>query len=584
MAYQVSARKWRPQTFDDVIGQRHIAQTLTNAIRQKRVAQAYLFSGMRGVGKTTMARILAKALNCLSSSDGPTPTPCNTCTACNEITQGISVDVVEIDGASNTSVDDVRSLRETIKYLPAQGRYKIYIIDEVHMLSTSAFNALLKTLEEPPPHVVFIFATTEANKIPSTIQSRCQHFNFTRIKRKEMIQRLAFITQAEGITVSERGLATIAKASEGSLRDALSLLDQAAAYAGTTIQEKDLRLILGIVDQDLLIQLTEAILQHDAARVLDQVKRLYDQGYDPKQFFSEMVEQVRNLLVYKLAKTPQELIDLPDEELEDLRKLADLAAWEPLQQLFSLLIKAQDEIRGSPHPHFSLEMILVRASRLDLLQPLQDILARLADLQSTQSAPQAPAGAYRDIPPPGGVSKEKRSSKLSTGDQDSSQETQKSTNVPLPSSTEDSPMLSAETLKSWEEAVHRIKETRPNLGSYLEQGTVIAATQEKITLGYPAHAGFLTDLLSKSESRQFINDVLTNVFLKPPKLEIQAGAVKTLAVKPDLSKERQIIKPSLQNPSDIASQENTTAHPLVQEVLQVFGGQVIELNKGETNL
>ncbi len=580
MGYQVSARKWRPQTFEQVIGQQHIARTLTNAIRQKRIAHAYLFSGMRGVGKTTMARILAKALNCLSSSEGPTPTPCNTCIPCTEITQGISVDVVEIDGASNTSVEDVRSLRETIKYLPLNGRYKIYIIDEVHMLSTSAFNALLKTLEEPPPHVVFIFATTEANKIPATILSRCQHFIFTRIKRKEMIQRLATITQADGIKVSERGLAMIAKTSEGSLRDALSILDQASAYAGTTIQEEDLRQILGIVDQDLLMQLTEAILRHDTAQVLDRVKLLYDQGCDPKQFFSEMVEQARNLLVYKLAKTPQELIDLPDEELQALRQLADLATWEQLQQLFSLFLAAQDEIRGSLYPHFMLEMTLVRASRLDVLQPIEDILAQLDDLQ-----------------------KGNPSSKLSSSDQDSSHEAQKEvqkkisqpdrqasplSEAPIAepgqeaASANTPSMSSAETLKSWEETVHKIKEARPNLGSYLEQGIVIVATCEKITLGYPAHAGFLADLISKPDNQQFINDTLTKVFLKPPGLEIRPGVVTALAAKPDRDPQgQQTAKPSDERPLDPASQENLAAHPRVQEVLQIFGGQVIELKKEE---
>jgi len=571
MGYQVSARKWRPQTFEEVIGQQHIARTLTNAIRQKRVAHAYLFSGMRGVGKTTMARILAKSLNCLSNNEGPTPNPCNVCIPCTEITQGISVDVVEIDGASNTSVEDVRSLREMIKYLPLKGRYKIYIIDEVHMLSTSAFNALLKTLEEPPPHVVFIFATTEANKIPSTILSRCQHFTFTRIKRKEMIHRLAIITQADGIKVSERGLAIIAKASEGSLRDALSILDQASAYAGTTIQEEDFRQILGIVDQDLLMQLTEAILQHDAAQVLDRVKLLHDQGYDPKQFFSEIVEQMRNLLVYKLAQAPQELIDLPDEELQILQRLADLATWEQLQQLFSLFLAAQDEIRGSLYPHFTLEMTLVRASRLDILRPIEDILTQLGRWQKGESTSQDQSSSHQAH----------KKIQENTCLQDSPS---------LPSSAlgglgEEAPdndpsMSSAEILKSWDEAVHKIKEARPNLASYLEQGIVINATCERITLGYSKHAGFLADLISKPDNQQFINDTLSKIFLKPPGLEIRPGAVTALTSKPDRNQPgQQTAKRSEEKPLDPASQENLAVHPRVQEVLQIFGGHVIELKK-----
>jgi DNA polymerase-3 subunit gamma/tau len=499
------------------------------------------------------------------------------------------MDVVEIDGASNTSVDDVRSLRETIKYLPLKGRYKTYIIDEVHMLSTSAFNALLKTLEEPPAHVVFIFATTESGKIPSTILSRCQHFIFTRIKRKEMIQKLTAITQTDGIKIGERGLAIIAKASEGSLRDALSILDQASAYAGTAIQEEDLRQILGIVDQELLTQLTEAILKHDAAQVLDRVRLLHDQGYDPKQFFSEMVEQARNLLVYKLSKSPAELIDLPDEELQTLRKLADLAGWEQLQQLFSLFLAAQDEIRGSLYPHFTVEMILVRASRLDVLRPIEDILAQLdgsqGTLQSNQTSKQ----------PPGLSSK--RTSGDPVGPHDDQKKINKKINQPegtlspapeMPtagadqqaSNTGETSIAPAEALKLWEETIHKIKEMRPNLGSYLEQGVVTDATHEKITLGYPAHAGFLTDLISKPDNRQFINDVLSKIFPKSPGLEIQAGTVNVSAAKPDRGPQiRQNPRPSDDGPS--GQKEPLSDHPRVQEVLQIFGGQVVELKKEE---
>ena len=229
MDYQVSARKYRPGTFDDVIGQPHVVQTLVNSINTKRIAHAYLFSGTRGVGKTTVARILAKALNC---EQGPTGTPCATCVNCLEIAQGTSVDVIEIDGASNTSVDDVREIRENVKFTPFRGKYRIYIIDEVHMLSNSAFNALLKTLEEPPSHVVFIFATTEIHKIPATILSRCQHYNFRRIVRTEIMERLRHVAKQDGITIEDRSLAALARASEGSMRDGLSLLDQAVAFGG----------------------------------------------------------------------------------------------------------------------------------------------------------------------------------------------------------------------------------------------------------------------------------------------------------------------------------------------------------------
>ncbi|MBA5871182.1 MAG: DNA polymerase III subunit gamma/tau, partial [Nitrospira sp. CR2.1] len=265
MDYQVSARKYRPGTFDDVIGQSHVVQTLMNAIASKRIAHAFLFSGTRGVGKTTVARILAKALNC---EQGPTGSPCNTCANCQEITQGTSVDVVEIDGASNTSVDDVREIRENVKFTPFRGQYRVYIIDEVHMLSNSAFNALLKTLEEPPAHVVFIFATTEIHKIPATILSRCQHYNFRRISKAEIVRRLRHVADQDGLAIEDRSLLALSRASEGSMRDGLSLLDQVIAFGGKTIRHHDLETLLGAVPQERVRALIEAVIEQQSANAL----------------------------------------------------------------------------------------------------------------------------------------------------------------------------------------------------------------------------------------------------------------------------------------------------------------------------
>ena len=277
MDYQVSARKYRPGTFDDVIGQPHVVQTLVNSINTKRIAQAYLFSGTRGVGKTTVARILAKALNC---ERGPTGTPCGACSNCLEIAQGSSVDVMEIDGASNTSVDDVREIRENVKFAAFHGKYRIYIIDEVHMLSNSAFNALLKTLEEPPPHVVFIFATTEIHKIPATILSRCQHYNFRRIPRTEIVERLRHVMSQDQIVIEERSLMALARASEGSMRDGLSLLDQAVAFGGKTILHTDLEALLGAVPQELVRAMIQAITAQESAAALHVLAQVLDQGHD----------------------------------------------------------------------------------------------------------------------------------------------------------------------------------------------------------------------------------------------------------------------------------------------------------------
>src|SRR2546425_202849 len=396
MEYQVSARKHRPMTFAEVTGQTHVVRTLTNALASGRTAHAYLFSGMRGVGKTTMARILAKALNC---EKGPTSTPCLACVSCREIGAGISFDVMEIDGASSNSVDDVREMRETVKTAPAHGRYRVYIIDEVHMLSTAAFNALLKTLEEPPAHVVFVFATTEAHKVPPTILSRCQHFTFRRIPRREVVDTLKRVTAAEGITIDDRSLSALARASDGSLRDALSLLDQAVAFGGKRVEADQLMILLGAVPHELLRGVLEAVLARDAAGALKALAAVQDHGCDVRQFCGELMEHVRNLLVAKIVPDAGDLIELgPDEQAEikaDAARLtvehipeqlldvlhrqprgvgldeqaeikADAARLtvEHIQELFRVFLQAEDGIRASQYPWFVVEMAAVRASRV----------------------------------------------------------------------------------------------------------------------------------------------------------------------------------------------------------------------------
>ena len=297
MSYQVLARKWRPQTFADVVGQGATAETLKNAISQNRIAHAYLFAGTRGVGKTTTARILAKALNC---QRGPTVDPCNDCASCREVTSGQAIDVLEIDAASNRGIDEIRELRESVRYRPARDRYKVFIIDEVHMLTTEAFNALLKTLEEPPSHVVFILATTELHKVPGTILSRCQHFNFRAISYREIMQRLAFIASQEKVRIGDHALSAIARASEGSLRDGESLLDQAISLCGQEVEEEQVRDLLGVVPQQLLEDFTDALISRDSKRVLALVDRLLTSGRNPLQLVRELMGHFRNLLMVRI--------------------------------------------------------------------------------------------------------------------------------------------------------------------------------------------------------------------------------------------------------------------------------------------
>ena len=391
MSYLVLARKWRPQTFDDIVGQEHVGQTLMNAIRSDRVAHAFLFTGVRGVGKTTAARILAKALNC---EHGPTPTPCNACVNCREITAGNAVDVLEIDGASNTGVDDVREIRENVRYQPAKSRFKIYIIDEVHMLSTSAFNALLKTLEEPPPHVKFIFATTEPHKVPHTILSRCQRYDFKRIPFRLIADRLAAIAQSEGITVSPRALLMMAREGEGSMRDAQSLLDQVIAFAGKTIRDEDVLAALGLADRKLLYAAAEAILDHNPAQALERLNELHLYGYDMRRFARDLLEHFRNLAVARLVPGVDLLPDLPDEERSEVSRQAQKWSTEDLDRAFRLLLGAEAEVGRVPYPKLVLEMTFIKLATLTPVLAAGELLDRIDDLERRLNGrPQSPGSA-----------------------------------------------------------------------------------------------------------------------------------------------------------------------------------------------
>ncbi len=379
MSYLVLARKWRPLTFDTMVGQEHVCRTLKNAVRSGRVAQAYLFTGSRGVGKTSAARILAKCLNCDS---GPTPDPCNECMPCQEITAGTSFDVNEIDGASNTSVDDIRELREHIKYMPRPGKRKIYIIDEVHMLSKSAFNALLKTLEEPPKHVVFIFATTEPHKIPETILSRCQRYDFKRIPQSKIQERLRQISSTEAVNISDHALWMIAKAADGSMRDAQSLLDQMISYRGHDIRDQDVAEVLGIAGSELFLKISGAVLAQDTAACIKAVDDAYRSGIDFAQCYKDLVEHFRDLLVARIMDQPSEILDLPESHLEELKRQGKGHSIEDLQRLLSILIDAEDYVLRSGIPKVGLEVTLVKMARVSRLTPLQDILKKIESIQS----------------------------------------------------------------------------------------------------------------------------------------------------------------------------------------------------------
>lgn len=397
MSYQVIARKYRPQTFDEVVGQRLVCETLKNAIISNRVAHGYIFSGARGVGKTTMARLLAKALNCVQ---GPTVRPCGECASCLEITAGNSVDVLEIDAASNRGIDEIRRLRENVRYLPARDRYKVFIIDEVHMLTTEAFNALLKTLEEPPDRALFILATTEAHKLPATIQSRCQHFAFRLLDYSEIVARLKEICAREVVEASAGALGAITQAAEGSMRDALSLLDEVIAACGSQVDEGKVRQLLGVVPSRLLTGLAEAIHAGDSRRALELVSEVTGEGYDLNAFCGEFTRLVRNLMVARSCGAESALLQVPDQDRSVIRRLAGLFDEEDLTRFFQILLRAQGEMRYSLQPRFHLELALMKLVQAPKLAALESLLEAVRDSgtppRGGAAAPSGTSGAGRN--------------------------------------------------------------------------------------------------------------------------------------------------------------------------------------------
>ena len=377
MAYEVLARKWRPQVFEDVIGQEHITQTLINAIKSGRLSHAYLFSGPRGVGKTTVARILATAINCEKGEPG---IPCNECPSCTEITNGSSVDVQEIDGASNRGIDEIRELRASTKYMPSSSKYRIYIIDEVHMLTKEAFNALLKTLEEPPAHVKFIFATTESYKVPVTILSRCQRFDFKRISPAQIIDHLEKMTQREGIDCSRTGLAMIAKQAEGSMRDAQSLLDQVISFTGSKVEDGSITEVLGIIDREIVFETSRAIIEGEPQKCLEIVDQIYNYGSDIKEFYRALMDQFRNLMISLIASRDY-LLDMSESEKDEAARQAGIAGSEKLQVLLNFMISREADLRFTSHPRLILETTLIKLCHLGEFLSFDDLLKKIEALE-----------------------------------------------------------------------------------------------------------------------------------------------------------------------------------------------------------
>jgi DNA polymerase III subunit gamma/tau len=554
MAYLVSARRWRPQAFDDLVGQEHVSRTLTNAIRAGRVAHAFLFTGVRGVGKTTAARILAKALNC---ERGPTPTPCNQCVNCQEITAGSSVDVLEIDGASNTGVDDVREIIENVRYQAAKSRFKIYIIDEVHMLSNSAFNALLKTLEEPPAHVKFIFATTDPHKLPATVQSRCQRYDFRRIPLRLVVERLRQIVEAESIAISDRALFVLAREGEGSMRDAQSLLDQVMAGASGAVRDEDVLDTLGIADRRVIGALADAVIARDAARVLEPLEEAYRHGCDLRRFTRDLLEHFRNLAVAKVSGGGL-LPDVADEEVTGLREQAARIAAEDCDRAFRILLETDEEVARAPYPKLVLEMALLRLTALPPLVPVDELLQRLSDLEGRVQMGVAPRRS--------GVAPSRGSTAVSSA---------ASTTVAAPgsslSATAAAPPVNgvaesarpAAAAESWLTFIAFARGERATLAEHLAKCTLLALDGQAIAIEAPR--GFRADYLARHDHVLQIESLAAQFFGRPMRVRLSAGG-------PPTETAADAARPSTAELTKAALQD-----PQVQAAMNILGGEVTEV-------
>jgi DNA polymerase-3 subunit gamma/tau len=581
MAYLVLARKWRPQYFTDLIGQEHVSQTLTNAIRSGRIHHAFLFTGARGVGKTSAARILAKALNC---EEALSDQPCGTCSSCLEITAGNDLDVLEIDGASNTGVDDIRELRENIRYLPSRSRFKIFIIDEVHMLSTNAFNALLKTLEEPPEHAKFIFATTEPHKIPITILSRCQRFDFRKIPLARVAKRLREISDAEDLTISDRSLSLVARQGEGSMRDALSTLDQVIAFSGDEVEDGAVQTLLGMVDRRLLLDTVEAVLQRDSRRALDSVHRVDQLGLALRQFTRDLLEMFRGMVICKVVDEPAEMLDLVGDELKELKTLSEEASLEDLQRIVTLLMKTQSELVHSIYPLLTLEMSLVRLATLAPSQELGKLISHIERLeQRLGSAPQAGAQSTRPMPKtqsaPQQPTPEGHQYSGPEGHQyPAPQEHQyPAPEIPPPKKSE-APVAVSTDSKGWLGLVEQVKQSRPMLGSVLEHGRLLKLEPPILEIGY-AKESFMISQLQEREISQDLEVLATDYFGQSVKLRVTPIDVEQQNTPPSLVEDRKAKETDRMR----RLREDAMGHPALKSVQAIFDGKikkVIPIDKG----
>ncbi len=568
MSYLVLARKWRPQTFEEVVGQKPITQALQNAIATNRVAHAYLFAGPRGVGKTSVARILAKALNC---QQGLTGHPCDHCPSCLEIREGIAVDVLEIDGASNRGIEEIRQLRENVRYLPSKNRYKVYILDEVHMLTDQAFNALLKTLEEPPPHVIFIFATTEPHKIPATILSRCQRYDFKRIPLASVLDQLRKIVAREEVEISDQSLHLIAREAEGSMRDGQSLLDQVLSYAGQKVSDKEVIEVLGVIDRKILHDSIAALADGDQARLLQIVEEIHSFGYDMRDFCGELASLLRDLLVLKVipqaGSGSSSMIDLPAEETRELALQAEKFSREEIHSLFRALLTAYDEVARSAFPRLVLEMTLTRVARRKPILSIEEALEKLRAMEERLIGEGA-----SPAPLPAGPTLEERISQPEADEEEPKPEAAPRDRKPDIRPQECVPKeLPEGSREVWRELVQFAKKKKPPLASILERGVPLSLDRDRLEIGYLENSFYL-ERMQEPETLSVVKALCSEFFKEP--VQVQICGIKSDSPVPRENGEDQ---DRTRRNSKQERDKEALNHPLVREAINIFGGGLWKL-------
>ncbi len=564
--YEVLARKYRPQSFSELTGQEHVSRTLQNAIDSGRVAHAFLFTGARGVGKTSTARILAKTLNC---ERGLTHEPCNVCPQCIEITKGNSTDVFEIDGASNTGVDDIRELRDNVKYLPSHSRYKIFIIDEVHMLSTNAFNALLKTLEEPPDHVKFIFATTEPHKLPVTILSRCQRFDFKRVTLTKIIGRLRQIAESEKISINDSSLSLIARKGDGSMRDSLTAFDQVLACCGSSVTDEDVITLIGAVDRRLLAEVSAAIFHGDTQNVLACVKKVDSVGYNMRQFCQELIEHFRNLLVIRSVKKPEEILDLAEAELQDLREQASNFTSQDIQRRLTLLIKADGEMAFATMPRLILEIALLKAATLEPVIPIMELLEKVKMLETNAvHTPALPWDTSRSAPAASSAAV------AASVRQEIRAEVAPQHKEPDPRHAVTHSTQHGGAHSDWERFVDFVNSKDRAMGSLLEHGSPIRQEHGFMDIGFPSGSYYLSSL-QDADSISNVQSLVREFSGAPTVVKIVAIMPETGSTPLSLAEKKKSDEKSLKEELE----QEVAAHPVINEALKIFGGTITDIRK-----